>query len=460
MYDVEAVMNFKSSKLKDLEEIYSTSGNQIVLLYGRKDCEKEWFLKKFVEDKKSFYYRCRQIAPKEQAIMMGEEVSTQFDVRLQTNTYAEYFKRIKSGDPSKFVLVIDEAQFLLKKDPSFLESIIKLKERQLYPGPVMVILAVSSLVWMQKEYDEILGGKDSKVDAVLRLDDMNFLEVVRAFPTYSVSETIRVYGVLGGVPGYLNQWDVKESFEDNICRLVLSKDGYLFNAAEQLIRSELREISVYNTILHEISQGNQKLNDLHEKTGYSRAKISVYMKNLNQFDIVEKVISFQTGGWENAKKGVYQIKDTFIHFWYKFVFPHQSELYMLEPKEFYQRYIKDELDAYLNRTFQTVCMEYLFLLNQIHRLPIEVSRMGTWIGKSGNIDIIAQSSIRKNIVCLCNWEQNLVTTKMYEDLLDAVAQAKISADYVYLFSAKAFSPDLIQLKETYSNIELIDMNEL
>ena len=53
-------------------------------------------------------------------------------------------------------------------------------------------------------------------------------------------------------------------------------------------------------------------------------------ENLSHFDIVEKVQSFQTGGWENAKKGVYQIKDTFINFWFKFVFPHMSDLYSAE----------------------------------------------------------------------------------------------------------------------------------
>lgn len=73
--------------------------------------------------------------------------------------------------------------------------------------------------------------------------------------------------------------------------------------AEQKISAELRELSVYNTILSAIAQGYNKLNDLYAKTGYSRAKISVYMKNLSHFDIVEKVQSFQTGGWENAKKG-------------------------------------------------------------------------------------------------------------------------------------------------------------
>ena len=54
----------------------------------------------------------------------------------------------------------------------------------------------------------------------------------------------------------------------------------MHRAAEQLIAAELRELSVYETILYYIASGYDKLNELHLKTGYSRAKISVYMKNL------------------------------------------------------------------------------------------------------------------------------------------------------------------------------------
>ena len=55
---------------------------------------------------------------------------------------------------------------------------------------------------------------------------------------------------------------------------------------------------------------------------------------------MEKVVSFETGGWENAKKGVYQIKDTFVNFWFKFVYPNISNLYMLSTEEFYDTYIE------------------------------------------------------------------------------------------------------------------------
>ena len=138
---------------------------------------------------------------------------------------------------------------------------------------------------------------------------------------------------------------------------------------------------MYETILYYIASGYDKLNELHLKTGYSRAKISVYMKNLGTFHIVEKETSFETGGWENTKKGVYRIKDNYVNFWFRFVYPHLSELYMMSPEQFYDAYITSGIDEYLERYFKEVCMEYVGLLNLIGKLPMKISKMGTWIGK-------------------------------------------------------------------------------
>ena len=168
---------FKQSELKKLEDLYAESGNQLVVLYGPMNCEKEELIRAFIGDKKYFYYRARKASAKEQLSMMGEEVSKKFDVRLQKYTYDEYFNRVKSGNPTKLVVVIDEFEQIAKKDPEFMESILKLKNRRLYPGPVMIILASSSIVWAEQDMDTVIGEDIAKkIDARIKIPNLNFLE--------------------------------------------------------------------------------------------------------------------------------------------------------------------------------------------------------------------------------------------------------------------------------------------
>lgn len=454
-------MVVKTAVLKELEEAYKQSGNQLFVLYGREDSEKELLLKAFVQNKKFFYYRARQVSPEEQKRQMGRELAGRFDVALRKYTYEEYFNRVKSGDPTKLVIVMDEFQYIAKKDAAFIEAVLKLKAKRLYPGPVMILLCSSAVAWVERELASCIGETAAKkIDRKIKLANLNFLEVVRALPEYPVSECIKVYGIIGGVPGYINRWNAKADLKTNICRLILSRSGYMYGAVETLIGASLRELSVYETILANIAAGHDKLNDLYQVTGFSRAKISVYMKNLSAFDIIQKVVSFETGGWDNARKGIYRIRDNYVNFWFHFIYPHLSELYLLPVEEFYDRYIAPGLDAYLGRYFAEVCMEYLGLLGLLGKLPLKVAKMGTWVGKEGNIDIIAQNEIRQNMVGLCNWDKPELTMEMCEELFANMKRAKISAEYYFLFSAKGFEPALVQMAEQDKRFILVDMNEL
>ncbi len=453
-------MVIRHTELKKMEQLYEKNGNQLVLLYGREGCDKEALIRIFCKGKKFFYYRARKASVQEQCMQFGREIEKQYGLSLTKYTYAEFFNRIRSGSASKLVVIIDEFQYIAKRDEEFLKAVIKLRTKKLYPGPVMILLASSSVAWMEQELDEQLSDSVKRVDERIKLDDLKFLDVVRSYPEYSVSDCVKAYGILGGVSSYMNRWNSKKDIRSNVCKNILSPNGYLFAEAERFIGSELRELAIYDTILAAIAAGHRKLNDLFNQTGFSRAKISVYMKNLAAFEVIEKVNSFETGGWENAQKGIYQIRSNYVNFWFRFIYPHLSDLYMMTPEAFYDTYIESGLDDYMNRYFVQVCMEYLELLNLVEKLPIRIHKAGTWVGKTGNIDIIAQDSARNNLIGLCNWSEPQLTYQMCEKLFDTMKKAKLKSDHYYLFSAKSFDEELLEKAKEDQRLVLVDMTQL
>ena len=95
----------------------------------------------------------------------------------------------------------------------------------------------------------------------------------------------------------------------------------------------------------------------------------------------------------------------------------------------------------------------------VGKLPLRIHKMGTWIGKKGHIDIIAQNSVRENIICLCNWSEPEMTFEMCQQLFASMEQAKITANYYYLFSAKSFEERLVKAVEKDPRILLVDMSK-
>lgn len=453
-------MAFRTSEMEKLQELYESRDNNLVFLYGRTGMEQYDLLHQFTESKKVVYYAASECSNEVQREFFAKTIMDICDVSFNQTDYKTMFNRIRSGDASKLVLVVDHVENMLKKDTEFLASILLLKQRRLYPGPVMIIFMTDSLIFAEHELEEDYPNLMKHLDRKMKLSELKFLDVVRRFPTFSVSQSVEVYGVLGGVPAYLNLWNAKRTLKENVCDIILNRKGALYSEAHEYIAKQLREYSVYDTILHTIASGREKLNDMFIYTGYSRPKISVYMKNLMEFEVIEKVSSFETGGWDNAKKGVYRIQNTFLNFWFKFVFPYQSQLEIMGESQFYDKYIGPYLENYLELTFRKVCMEFLELSSAVNQLPIQISKMGTWVGKKGNIDIIAQDKIRNTIVGACSWSEESFSVQMYHDLLDHMKDAKVKAEHCYLFSAKRFDEELIEISKIDPSIVVVDMNEM
>lgn len=453
-------MIVRTAQIRSLNENYEEEGNSIVLLYGRDGCEKEAMMRVYVQDKKYFYYRARQASGPEQLRQMAAETEAAYDVKLQTDTYQEIFTRVKSGDASKLVVIVDEFQYIVKKEPEFMDAVIKLMEKKLYPGPVQIILASSDVAWVEQEMSDCLGEYAKKIKETIKLTDLAFVDLVRAYPRLSVADVVRIYGVIGGVSSYVSRWNPKVDFKTNICRNVLSPYGWLYHEAEGYISLRLRELAVYDTILAAIAAGHRKLNELYHLTGFSRAKISVYLRNLMEIDVIEKVYSFETGGVRNTQKGLYQIRDHYVNFWFRFVYPHLSDLHMLKPEEFYDRYIAPDIEEYMNRYFVEVCAEYIELMNRGDKLPIKVTKLGTWIGKQGTLDIVAQDAVRNTIVGSCNWSDPEMTCTDVLQLGQILKKARLAPRHIFLFTATEFAPALIALTNKDTRFIPIDMKKL
>jgi len=98
------------------------------------------------------------------------------------------------------------------------------------------------------------------------MNELLFDDAISFFPNYSVEDKMLVYAILGGIPHYLRQFDLALSLRENIIKNVLTKGCVLYSEVEFLIRQELREPALYNTVIESIVLGNTQLNDIYNKT--------------------------------------------------------------------------------------------------------------------------------------------------------------------------------------------------
>lgn len=261
------------------------------------------------------------------------------------------------------------------------------------------------------------------------------------------------------MPGLWKYFDDKLSVRENICRTILNPESGLYTEGRREMEEQLRETGVYDTILSALSSGQKKLNDLYRHTGFSRAKISVYLKNLMELEIAEKVFSYDTEGKAAAQKGIYRISNHFLHFYYKFIYQNASGLQRLPADMFYERYIAPGLRTYIADYFKKICMQSLQMWSENGKLPFRAEEFGEWVGKFGNIDLIAKGE-GKTLIGLCNYENEVFRYDDYEWLLFCAKKAQLSADYVYLFSVTDFEDALNRESKQKEYLRLLTLDEI
>lgn len=446
----------RTTQLSLLEEQYASQGNNLVILYGRQGMGKTTLLKEFLKDKQgAYYYEGTECVGSLQLYCMNLQWNSDPGVD-QLPEYSLLLSEIIGMNDRKTVIVLDEFHYIMKNSPDIIEAFQLLDNPD---RPVMLVLCSSSIRWVENEMVQDLGGYSSYITAFMKLKEFSFIDFVNRFPKSSVETCININAILGGVPEYLNEWQEAKSVKDNIRDILLDKECRMIMATQQFLKLELREPAVYNTILFHLAQGNRRLGALYEKTGFSRAKISVYLKNLIQLDLVEKLVPLNEEGRENVQKGLYRIKDNFFNFWYRFIYPNLSNLMMGEVTKVFDEKVAPYLDDYIQEYFADVCTEYLKLLGMQQRLEEGFLWWDRWYGKNGTIDILAQGESGKTLVGKCLWGSQKAQAEDYESLLSLTIQAGKNPDYCYIFSRAGFAQELREVAGTHENVMLVGLEE-
>ena len=437
----------RTTERRTLEDIFATDRSNLVILYGRAGIGKTALIAEFLKEKNAYYYLLRECSFREQMLCMSEELESAYPGQplksAEELDYAEVLQSVvrrNEAQNGKQLIVLDEFH-LGMKEGALAEAIYHILANREHFGNVMFLLCSSSVNWVENEMVQELGITARFITNFMKLKELSFMEICSWFNHMSIEDCIAVNAVIGGVPKYLKLWDERKSVAYNIKQLFLVENAPLYAEAEAVLKLELRELAAYNAILAAMASGKNKLNDIYERTAFSRAKISVYLKNLIKLDIVEKVFSADTDSNENVKKGLYRVRDNFLNFWYRFVFPNQSMIAIGQGEWVYEERIKNDFFHYQRESFSQLCLEYLKLMAKHKRLRNDYDTWGSWHGKAGKLDVIAADSENRVLVAYCDWNDKRITVKEMEYITELCTQAKVKPAEIYVFSRLGVSAE-------------------
>lgn len=456
----------RENELSKLNKRYQNDSFECIIMYGRRRVGKTALINEFCKDKKTIFFAALNATEQENLAALSKAI---YECEKKTAAEAPVFSSFDSAlnaitemASERLVFAIDEYPYLAKATESISSRLQHLIDHKWQSTKLFLILCGSSMSFMEEQvlgYESPLYGRRT---AQFKIEPLTYREVNAFYPTLSRQEQALVYGITGGIPLYMNKLDVQNGIKEALLENVFDSSSYLFEEPQNLLKQELREPAVYNTIVTMIATGASKLNEIATKAGLESAVCSKYMKVLLELGIVKKETPMSE---KPGKKTIYRLSDHFFSFWYRYIPKNMGAIMAQRIDRIFDQAVWDSLSDHMGLVFEDMCKCYL--MRYAENLPVPITDIGQWWGTDTKlhtevqIDIVASTTDAETYyIGSCKYKNEAVG--MHElQILQRYAQVfgKGKKYIYYIFSKGGFTQEL-QEQEKDGKVKLISLDML
>lgn len=455
----------RTNELNMLKKQYMQDEAAFVVIYGRRRIGKSTLIQEFCRDKKCISFLATEENEMENRNAFKTKVANALDNTLLMSSNLDRWEPIFDciaqyceTAEERLVVVLDEFQYLGKANPAFPSILMSIWDEKLKDKNIMLILCGSLINMMTTQvlsYDSPLYGRRT---AQKKLQQIAFKHYHEFMPELTIEEQIERYAVTGGVPKYIElfhkQGDIYEAIQDN----VLDNSSFLYEEPEFLLRKEVSEVGSYFSILKTIAAGNHKLGNISSALNVKQSGLSKYLATLCELDILEREVPITEENPEKSKRGLYFIKDNFIRFWFRFVFPYRDLLETGQEDFVLQKLKQSFIENHVSYIYENVCREIVWDMNGN---GVMFNRVGRWWNKDTEIDIVAYDSGGEDILFgECKYSKNPKGIEVLADLKEKARDVEWNKgnrkEHYVIFSKSGFTTELLERAEKDKSIILVD----
>lgn len=389
----------RKEELKNLKDLMVSDSFGTALIYGRRRVGKSELVNEAVRQSKTkaIVFESQKITEMNNVNNLRSLMSEVLGMpKLQFSSFDELLKYFfNTYGNQKITLVIDEYSYLresIQGCDSIIQSIIDMNRNTSNCS----LILLGSYVDIMKNLMEYSNPLYGRFDYKLFLKPMNYLDSSKFYPNFSNEDKVKIYSVFGGIPYYNQYIDDTKSVEENIIELIASNSARLVDEIPGYLQKEIGKMTNANGVFNALAQGYCKYNDILSQSHVtSDSALSEVLKKLVNMEVIEKVtpINYEN----NKKKTSYYVYDNLTLFYYRYVYRYQSQMNVLNPKDFYKKYIKDDFEQqYVPNRFEYICKEYLILLNRNSKIQPPFFKIGKYYydlpkeHKNGEFDIVTE----------------------------------------------------------------------
>lgn len=453
----------KEENIESLRRSYEDEQCHLLSLEGSSGIGKTSLLQEFLSDKEHIYFTSTAVT----GLGLAERFSTlvckhfAYSIGQQQMSMSEAFSLI-AGEvrDQRLAVVVDGVEEIVLGDREFTSELDRVIDNDFYGGNILLILSGDHKRRMDRWVKDRILISGELVIRRMCMKPLNYLDVASYIGSSKVSESLMAYAIFGGVPGILKHYDRKLSLKENVSQLLYDWHSPFIGEPERLMYCyEMRNPSIYNTILEALSKGAMYLPDINERIGEKTAKSNRYVSVLVEHGFVSKE---QPIVGSHTRRTRYRVIENLFHFLYGNLYGNLSHLISEYDAEMLFRDFWQGVEQYAVRGFRQICFQYIEQISRNGDLGFKVVKMGSMWGKSEGdteIDMVCLGD-GANLFGHIHTEPEPVGIRNLDFLIEkSITLSDKGAIYI-LFSRVGFENAITELCEARDDVWLVSLEDM
>ena len=366
----------------------SASHSMMTTMIGRRRIGKTALLLKSIEGQKSLYLYVSKDNEQMLCSKFQQQAERQLGLHIHgkmTSFGALFEELMQYGHENHYTLIIDEFQNFLGINKAIPSEIQDVWDRHKEGTTVNLILCGSIYSMMKRIFEHgdepLYGRRDSAIRLQPFRTDVLRLILQEHNPSCKPDDLLCLYMLTGGVAKYVSLlMDARATTCPKMLQYATAADSPFITEGIELLVSEFgRDYGTYFSILQLIAAGVTTQSEIDSMIGKNSG---AYLSNLcDEYSFITKNIPlFSKPGARNIR---WSIDDSYLRFWFRFIYPHQG-LIEAGQTALLRQYVIEQYEQFTGRTlerwFQTQAME-----------SGHYSRVSNWWDKRGEneLDLVA-----------------------------------------------------------------------